>query len=66
MEKITQLKFQLENLRQEQIKGLVLRSKVQWLEEGEKPTKFFASLEKRNYTNKLINKLNINGKINNK
>ena len=29
----------------------------------EKPTKFFASLEKRNYTNKLINKLNINGKI---
>ena len=43
MEKITQLKFQLENLRQEQIKGLVLRSKVQWLEEGEKPTKFFAS-----------------------
>ncbi len=33
------------------------------MEEGEKPTNFFASIEKRNYTHKLINKLNIGGQI---
>ncbi len=36
---------------------------MQWFEEGEKPTKYFASLEKRNYVNKLINKLNVDGQI---
>ena len=40
-----------------------MRSKIQWLEEGEKPTQFCATLEKRNYVNKLINKLYINGNI---
>jgi len=42
---------------------MILRAKVQWIEEGEKPTHFFASLEKKNYINKLINKLNIEGNI---
>ena len=50
-------------IRQEHIKGLILRAKVQWMEEGEKPTHFVANLEKKNYTNKLINKINIRGKI---
>ena len=60
---ISNLKGELEILRRDKIKGIILRSKIQWLEEGEKPTQFFATLEKRNYVNKLINKLNINGNI---
>ena len=61
--RLDQLKINLENIRQEKIKGIILRAKIQWMEEGEKPTKFFASLEKKNYTNKLINKINIGGDI---
>lgn len=63
LECIHNLKEELQLLREYKMKGIVLRSKVQWLEEGEKPTKFFATIEKRNYVNKLINKLNIEGNI---
>ena len=48
------MKEKLENLRQEKLKGIMMRAKVKWIEEGEKPTKYFCSLEKRNYVNKTI------------
>ena len=35
---------------------------MQYYEEGEKATKFFCNLEKHNYINKVITKLNVNGK----
>lgn len=38
----------------------MLRSHAIWCEEGEKSTKYFLSLEKRNYKNKRIDKLVIN------
>jgi hypothetical protein len=38
-------------------KGAIIRSKVKWVEEGEKSTKYFLTLEKRNYNNKIINRL---------
>lgn len=60
---IHQLSEKLQGIRNNKIKGMLLRSKVQWVEEGEKPSKYFASLEKKNYINKLINKLDIGGKI---
>ena len=60
---LSNLKKELENIRMDKVKGLILRTKVKWLEEGEKPTKFFATLEKRNYINKLINKVDDNGKL---
>jgi hypothetical protein len=37
--------------------GIKLRSKIRWAEEGEKPTKYFCNLEKRNYLSKLIYEL---------
>jgi len=37
-------------------KGLIVRSKTRWIEQGEKPTKYFFNLEKRNY-NKTIKEL---------
>ena len=40
-------------------KGAILRSKVRWHEDGERSTKYFNSLEKRNYTNKAITRLKI-------
>ncbi len=41
----------------------IFKSKVKWTEEGEKNSKFFLSLEKRNFTNKLIKALDVNGTI---
>ena len=59
--KLQQTKDNLIALRRERVKGLMLRSRARWIEFGEKPTKYFCSLEKRNYVNKLITKLNVNG-----
>ena len=47
--------LQVENSRLKKImtyrtKGAILRSKVRWHEDGERNTKYFYSLEKRNYT----------------
>ncbi len=36
---------------------------TQWIEEGEKNSKYFLNLKKKNYTNRLITQLEVNGKI---
>ena len=41
----------------------MFQSKSKWVEEGEKNTKYFLNLEKKNYLNKLISTLSIDGKI---
>ena len=38
-------------------KGAILRSKVRWYEDGERNTRYFYNLEKRNYEKKTIAKL---------
>ena len=47
-------KTELEALRQKAIIGSVIRSRAEWINEGEKPTKYFCSLEKYNYIEKTI------------
>ena len=42
---------------EKQHNAIILRSKVKWVEDREKNTKFFLDLEKRNYNNKYIKKL---------
>lgn len=54
LEKIDKLKDELEKLRKEKLNGIMIRARVRWAEEGEKPTKYFCSLESRNYINKII------------
>ena len=42
----------------------MFRSKIRWIENGEKPTKYFFNLEKRNYEKKIITQLKtIDGEI---
>ena len=36
---------------------------MQWLEEGERPTKYFCALENKNFLNKTIKKINHNDNI---
>lgn len=63
-DELEDLKSDLEKLRHEKMKGYVIRSRAQWIEEGEKPSKFFCSLENKNFVNKTMYKLNTgNGKI---
>ena len=50
-------KTDLENLYNYIANGAMLRSKVHWYEEGEKCSKYFLSLEKRNKTSSCIRKL---------
>ena len=50
----------LEELYDKKVNGLILRSKARWVEGGEKNTKYFSNLEKRNYESKIIHKLNVN------
>ena len=53
-------KIWLENWHDEFTRGAILRSKAQWYEKGEKSTKFFLNLEKKNYTKNTIRKLFLN------
>ena len=54
---LVQKQNELVNLRNEKIEGVMLRSKCRYMNLGEKPTNYFFSLETRNYTSKVINKL---------
>ena len=44
-------------IREKHIEGVILRSKAKWIAEGEKITKYFCNLEKRNYISKRMTKL---------
>lgn len=51
------VKTELENIEKDHARGIILRSKVQCVEEGEKCTSYFLRQEKNNYCNKHITKL---------
>ena len=52
-----QLKQELCLSYENRAKGSIVRSKTRWIEQGEKPTKYFFNLEKRNYNHKTIKEL---------
>ena len=52
--RILRLKEELQDIYAERVNGILTRAKVRWLKEGEKNTKYFIGLEKRNYINKTI------------
>lgn len=56
IELLDEKKNALENLRKEKLQGHMIRSRALWLEEGEKPSKYFCNLESRNFLNKTIKK----------
>ena len=50
-------KAKLNDIQKEKIEGMMLRSRSRYEDLGEKPTRYFFNLEKRNYTSKVIQKL---------
>lgn len=66
VQEITQLKscqLELDQLYIEIVKGAFVRSRAKWIEQGEKNTSFFFSLEKRNFKRKSISALQINNSL---
>jgi len=63
VQEMTRIENELKMIENEKINGIILRSKVKWAEDGEKNSKFFFNLEKRNYINKHITQLNIEGTV---
>ena len=52
---LEKLKQELCNLREEKMQGFLVRSRANIIENGEKPSQYFCSLESNNYTSKIIN-----------
>ena len=58
-----EIKSKLEEHISEKTRGSLLRSKIQWYEEGEKSTKNFFNLEKRNADKNIKKLISENGNI---
>ena len=59
-DKLLMAKQKLESMNKVKTEGVLLRSKAKWVEHGERNTKYFLNLEKRNHKEKHITKLKIN------
>ena len=54
---------ELKDFRRIRMEGVLLRAKARWIEQGEAPTRYFCSLEKRQYTQKYISCLEVEGSL---
>jgi hypothetical protein len=57
LQELNENKLEIEQYNNEKANGAIIRSKADWAEFGEKNSKYFLNLEKRNYKNKCITKL---------
>ena len=56
---LSELNIDLVNLRNELLRGAYVRSRANWLEQGEKPNKYFLNLENKNRVNKNISEIKL-------
>ena len=56
-------KAELNSIRSQKLKEQLLRTRLQWLKDGEKPSKYFSNLEKKNFIEKkTIKKVRLNNR----
>ena len=60
---IEKIKREIETLYDEKVEGIIVCSRASWYEHGEKNSKYFLNLEKRNNIRKHVRKLYISGAI---
>ena len=60
LEEINEVRNDLDEIYNQKVQGMLIRSKAKWMEEGEKPTKYFFNLEARHFLNKAIMELEKN------
>ena len=63
MIELSSLQLELDKIYEEKARGAFIRSRRKWLEQGEKCTKYFFNLEKRNFELSSLCKLEINNLI---
>ena len=57
IEKLESLNAQLQELREKKIQGMMVRSRIKWAIDGEKPSKYFCNLENRNFVDRSMSVL---------
>ena len=57
--KFYEVKLKLEQISMHKTEGAMIRSKARWCEQGERSTRYFFNLEKRNRSNNYITKLKV-------
>ncbi len=57
LDELQETKRELQKMRETYLQGVMIRSRARYYEEGEKPSKFFLSLEKKKFIQKVINKV---------
>ena len=62
MSKFYNVKFKLNQLSLLKTKGAMTRSKARWCEQGERNSKYFYRLERRNHSTKYISELKLSDK----
>lgn len=63
MDKVIEIEHQIEDIVQKRLEGVKIRSRASWIEEGERPTKFFFDLERKKQASACIHMLESDGKI---
>ena len=61
--RLNEVKDALELFYEEKTKGIIIRARARWHEHGERSTRCFLNLEKRNIVKKHIRKLLVSGAI---
>ena len=59
LKKLKDLNDKLIEIKNEELKGALIRSRAEWLDLGEKPSRFFLNLENRNRVNKMISEIKL-------
>jgi len=60
---LNEIKEKIELFYEEKTNGIIVRANARWHEHGERSTKYFLNLEKRNHVKKHIRKPVISGAI---
>ena len=51
---LEETRIRLQEIREHKMKGMILRSRLNWLQHGEKPSNYFCNLENRNFKSKRM------------
>ena len=57
VDRLNQLNAEFDKIIDMETKGLIIRSRIRWFEEGEKSSRYFCNLEKRSGEKKCIHRI---------
>ena len=60
---LERIRQELEQIRKNRVEGIAVRCRANWINEGEKPTRYFCNLENRNFVNKTVSFLEKTGGV---